>query len=479
MRKPIFIFFLILACGLLTLSFTKNTEGVIEPVDTQLPNGTINQQYYLEIAKCTEGKCSCETPSTALIAPLLPKTVKGRFYAVGIPDGLNLSKDCLLSGLPTKVGNWMFSVDIREKGSHLFGVIFYISILSEEEKVALPPGLIPSILTGQVPPGTVNQSYYFKFEAGGGCDPTQGYQWQIRGELPEGLTFNSNQGTIFGTPLQIETKEFSLRVRDVCAQFSDFTSFQIIIYPDLPLRILTPALPSEVINQPYRAVLEAGGGRPPYQWELVFVDRGGKPFENPATWLNLIVPAGKAEKVYLEGQTPSQPGEYLFGVLVKDYDNQNQDQRDYLIKITKVEVEVPSIPICPEPGSKQCPICPEEERGGLVPCDRGCDDPNTEINECCACQFCHLFVMLNRILDFIFFILVPPIAALMLVIGGVLFFTSGGDPFKITQAKRLITSTIIGLILIYGAWGIVNTTLMWLGLAEWTGYETWWEISCP
>ncbi|MCD6402518.1 hypothetical protein J7L36_01530 [bacterium] len=116
--------------------------------------------------------------------------------------------------------------------------------------------------------------------------------------------------------------------------------------------------------------------------------------------------------------------------------------------------------------------------GGLVPCGT-IDDPNTPEDESQPCQLCHLFVMINRIVEFVLTNLVPPIAILMLVVGGTIWLTSGGNPEQVASGKKLITSVVIGLIIIFGSWIFLSTFLQIIGVAEWTGLKTWWEIKCP
>jgi len=138
------------------------------------------------------------------------------------------------------------------------------------------------------------------------------------------------------------------------------------------------------------------------------------------------------------------------------------------------------------PGVECCPqiICPEGFRGGLVPCARDCNVPPVSgidlIDETCPCQLCHLFVMADKILDFIFFIIIPLVAVLMLVIGGLVFFFAGTSPQRLSQAKSIITSTIFGLIIIFAAWLIINTFFVIIGVAGWTGLQQgWFSIVCP
>lgn len=110
--------------------------------------------------------------------------------------------------------------------------------------------------------------------------------------------------------------------------------------------------------------------------------------------------------------------------------------------------------------------CPTE---GFVPCGTAG----------CPCRLCDFFVMFDKILDFVFLKLVPPIAVLMLVIAGVMFFAAAGDPGKLGKAKSLLTSVIIGLAIIYGSWLIINTFFVAMGVAEWTGLEEgWFQYPC-
>jgi len=49
------------------------------------------------------------------------------------------------------------------------------------------------------------------------------------------------------------------------------------------------------------------------------------------------------------------------------------------------------------------------------------------------------------------------LAAIILMAGGILWLTSGGDSSKISQAKELISGSIIGTGILFGSWIILNT----------------------
>jgi len=54
---------------------------------------------------------------------------------------------------------------------------------------------------------------------------------------------------------------------------------------------------------------------------------------------------------------------------------------------------------------------------------------------------------------------VGPIAVLVLVLGGIMYTTAGGDEEKMNKAKRLLIATGIGIMIIYGAFALVSTFL--------------------
>ncbi len=95
------------------------------------------------------------------------------------------------------------------------------------------------------------------------------------------------------------------------------------------------------------------------------------------------------------------------------------------------------------------------------------------------CQLCDFFVMFDRIVDFFLLSIVPPVAVLMLVVSGIMFFTAGGDPAGIGKAKKMLWATLIGLGIIYGAFLAISTFLTVIGVAE-TGpiQEGWFKYPC-
>lgn len=105
---------------------------------------------------------------------------------------------------------------------------------------------------------------------------------------------------------------------------------------------------------------------------------------------------------------------------------------------------------------------------GLVPCGQ----------EGNPCQLCHLFQLINNILNWVLFVFIPVIAPIFIVIGGIYILVARGNPGTYTQGRSVLTATVVGLIIVYTAWVLLNTVLTSLGVASWTGLGTWWQIQC-
>ncbi len=95
---------------------------------------------------------------------------------------------------------------------------------------------------------------------------------------------------------------------------------------------------------------------------------------------------------------------------------------------------------------------------GLVPCGPGTGKE--------VCQLCDLFQLFANIVEFLLVVIVPPLAALFFVWGGILFYTAMGDSSKITAAKNVLTSVLIGLAIVYGAHFLVSMILGALGAGD-------------
>jgi hypothetical protein len=100
--------------------------------------------------------------------------------------------------------------------------------------------------------------------------------------------------------------------------------------------------------------------------------------------------------------------------------------------------------------------------GGLVPC-------GTTRNPA-MCGFNDLMAMINKVINFILFVMAVPIAAIMFAYAGFMLVTSGGSSEKMSKAKSTFINVAIGLIIVAASWLMVHTVLNIVGYdGSWIG----------
>ncbi len=90
---------------------------------------------------------------------------------------------------------------------------------------------------------------------------------------------------------------------------------------------------------------------------------------------------------------------------------------------------------------------------GIINCD-GVNVP---------CTFEKLLLLINRVVNFVIYVICVPILALVFAYAGVLMVTSGGNPAKKDDAKSIIGKAVTGFILLLAAWILVKTLLLVFG----------------
>src|SRR3989344_4200528 len=124
-------------------------------------------------------------------------------------------------------------------------------------------------------------------------------------------------------------------------------------------------------------------------------------------------------------------------------------------------------------------LAPAGANAQIIPCG------NIEAGQP-ICNLCHAFELLHNIIEFLLipgslnsgvaFVLL--LATFLIVWGGIKIFLSAGDPTKLQSGKQILTSTLIGLLIIYGSWVAINLVLGFVGVASWSGLGKWMEIKC-
>ncbi len=94
---------------------------------------------------------------------------------------------------------------------------------------------------------------------------------------------------------------------------------------------------------------------------------------------------------------------------------------------------------------------------GLVKCSRDCNN-NGFIDDEERCTLCDVLKMLQNLIS-TFPAALMVWAGIFIVIGGIAMIISGGAPDKVSQGKRIISSVVLGLVIAFGAWIIINTVM--------------------
>lgn len=108
----------------------------------------------------------------------------------------------------------------------------------------------------------------------------------------------------------------------------------------------------------------------------------------------------------------------------------------------------------------------DDSGGGLVPCGNTLTygpDGKTATGVVCPCEFGHFFVLLAKVYNFIVKYLVTSLAVIMITVGAIFMMISAGSPNLAGTGRNMVKYAIIGLILVFGSWIIVDTFLKILG----------------
>ena len=185
-----------------------------------------------------------------------------------LPPGLTFSSTGLITGVPTQVGVFTFTVSLTDS--------VQTTVTSQPLRITIIPGPLQIFTVGDLTKGTINVPYSFTLQRGsGGLSP---YIWALAtGTLPPGLSLNPNSGVISGTPTQVGTFSFTVRLTDSqtppAALLSDALRIIIDTAPDPPsgnplVIVSSGALTGGRLTKDYSYQLSATGGQPPYTWAL-------------------------------------------------------------------------------------------------------------------------------------------------------------------------------------------------------------------
>jgi hypothetical protein len=88
--------------------------------------------------------------------------------------------------------------------------------------------------------------------------------------------------------------------------------------------------------------------------------------------------------------------------------------------------------------------------------------PQSCVNDPFHCGWGDFNTLISNILNFMLTIVIP-LAAVMIIYGGFVLLTSGGDAKKISQGRNIITAAVVGVVIVFGSLAIVNLIKSALG----------------
>jgi hypothetical protein len=225
-------------------ALTLTVSDPLEPltiVTRAVPSAVLGQEYEFQL-RATGGA------STSSLA----------WSATGLPTGISITNDGILTGSAIAIGTSVIDVTVTSGTETAMRTLE----LSVTENANLQ--IVPTVL----PRGTYQQPYDAQITATGGLPPITFFL--ELGELPEGLDLSAD-GRISGTPLEVGRFRLVVQARDsgpggVAA--IDVNTFELVIDDAEGFQIVTSELPVAIVNQGYTAVVEASGGLAPYDWSL-------------------------------------------------------------------------------------------------------------------------------------------------------------------------------------------------------------------
>ena len=238
-----------------------------------------------------------------------------------LPPGLKLDENCqkssltgsriaTISGKPTKVGTYTFTMEVAAGSENVMSKPLQIKTASKTFTIKVTqPVLTPSFPTT----GVINNAYSGNATVSGG---KASYTWTKSGSIPTGLTYKASGAkvTLTGKPTKAGTYTFTLTAKDASGNpvSKGFTV-------KITTTTVSGTLPNGVIKAAYTGTLTASGGTAPYTWSI---SKGTLP-----TGLTLNKSTGK-----ITG-TPTKAGSYSFTVSATDK-NKVVGTKAFTVKIT-------------------------------------------------------------------------------------------------------------------------------------------------
>jgi uncharacterized protein (TIGR03437 family) len=299
--------------------FGLSSSGRLAGIPTAPYNGTVNFQARDASGATVYGSRDFRIAAEALVwvsTAILPPATTGVRYEVkleargGVPpivftkygnhpdldEGLTLSPDGYIRGIPRRSGRNLFSVVLSDQR-----FLTTNPSLTREFSLSITETEIFRLLTNPLPTALLGQAYAANLAAAGGSQP---YTFSLSaGSLPEGITLGPD-GALRGLPTKSGQFPFSYRVRD--SRDAVLLGNATLNVQGTRLSLVSAALPTAQRDVPYEHTLQGSGGTGPYRFSVA----------------GSGLPAGVSlSQAGLLSGTPTVAGEFPFRVQISDGQN--------------------------------------------------------------------------------------------------------------------------------------------------------------
>ena len=174
-----------------------------------------------------------------------------------LPDGLSLDQDTgMITGTPTTAGTFSFDITVEDSSTpNAQSASVPLSIT-----IAPPPPPASLTATDTTTDGTIGAAYNASVLPAGGTGP---YTFAVEsGSLPDGLSLDSQEGTITGTPTTAGSFSATIQVTDSSSPAPEMASDDVSITIAAPaaLSVSTSSLADGNVGAAYAEPVAVTGG---------------------------------------------------------------------------------------------------------------------------------------------------------------------------------------------------------------------------
>ncbi|KPA11928.1 transporter [Candidatus Magnetomorum sp. HK-1] len=172
-----------------------------------------------------------------------------RIVSGQLPKGVVLTETGLLEGIPEKIGQSFFTVEVEDDSGRKIENGFLISVV---EKLV--------ITTNRLYDAVVDKVYNMQLSATGGAYGI--YQWEIASrDIPGNMILDKDSGVFSGIPKEAEKIQITFMVTDSDGHTAKKT---LPFHAVFPLNIKNLILDPGLLNETYSESIRVGGGIPPF-----------------------------------------------------------------------------------------------------------------------------------------------------------------------------------------------------------------------